>query len=85
MFTKKNEQEHELIHTLVKAMEDYQGRLIIIFAGYTEEMKKFRDLNPGLKSRIGYNINFKDYTVEELLDMFEKLYNQSFIQPLSCL
>ena len=62
----------ECVATLLKAMEDYQGRLIIIFAGYTEEMKKFRDLNPGLKSRIGYEIDFEDYNLEELMQIFEK-------------
>jgi hypothetical protein len=53
-------------------MEDYQGRLIIIFAGYTEEMRKFRDLNPGLKSRIGYEIDFDDYSLDELMLIFDK-------------
>lgn len=62
----------ECVATLLKAMEDYQGRLIIIFAGYTEEMKKFRDLNPGLKSRIGYEIDFEDYEIDELMRIFEK-------------
>ena len=62
----------ECVATLLKAMEDYQGRLIIIFAGYTEEMRKFRDLNPGLKSRVGYEIDFEDYSVDELLEIFEK-------------
>lgn len=62
----------ECVATLLKAMEDYQGRLIIIFAGYTEEMKKFRDLNPGLKSRIGYEIDFEDYSVEELMQIYDK-------------
>ena len=62
----------ECVATLLKAMEDYQGRLIIIFAGYTEEMKKFRDLNPGLKSRIGYEIDYGDYTLEELMQIFDK-------------
>ena len=62
----------ECVATLLKAMEDYQGRLIIIFAGYTEEMKKFRDLNPGLKSRIGYEIDFDDYSLEELMSIFDK-------------
>ena len=35
-------------------------------------MKKFRDLNPGLKSRIGYEIDFEDYSLEELVQIFEK-------------
>ena len=69
----------ECVATLLKAMEDYQGRLIIIFAGYTEEMKKFRDLNPGLKSRIGYEIDFEDYSTEELVQIFEKkVYDKKF-------
>lgn len=62
----------ECIATLLKAMEDYQGRLIIIFAGYTEEMKKLRDQNPGLKSRIGFELTFVDYTEEELMQIFDK-------------
>ena len=62
----------ECVATLLKAMEDYQGRLIIIFAGYTEEMRKFRDLNPGLKSRVGYEIDFGDYSLEELMQIFDK-------------
>ena len=69
----------ECVATLLKAMEDYQGRLIIIFAGYTEEMKKFRDLNPGLKSRVGYEIDFEDYSLEELVQIFEKkVYDKQF-------
>lgn len=66
----------ECIATLLKAMEDYQGRLIIIFAGYTEEMKKFRDQNPGLKSRIGFELTFKDYSVDELMNIFFKKLNE---------
>ena len=62
----------ECVATLLKAMEDYNGRLIIIFAGYTDEMRKFRDLNPGLKSRVGYEINFDDYSLEELMEIYDK-------------
>ena len=66
----------ECIATLLKAMEDYQGRLIVIFAGYTEEMKKFRDQNPGLKSRIGFELTFPDYTEDQLMEIFEKKLNE---------
>lgn len=62
----------EAIATLLKAMEDYKGRLIVIFAGYTEEMMQFRDLNPGLKSRIGFELTFTDYNIDELIQIFEK-------------
>lgn len=62
----------ECISTLLKAMEDYQGRLIIIFAGYKEEMKRFRDQNPGLKSRVGFELDFPDYSIDELMEIFYK-------------
>ena len=62
----------ECIATLLKAMEDYKGRLIVIFAGYTEEMIQFRDLNPGLKSRIGFELTFTDYSTDELVEIFKK-------------
>lgn len=62
----------ECIATLLKAMEDYKGRLVVIFAGYTNEMMQFRDLNPGLKSRIGFELTFKDYSIDELIDIFKK-------------
>lgn len=62
----------ECIATLLKAMEDYKGRLIVIFAGYTNEMIQFRDLNPGLKSRIGFELTFSDYTTNELVEIFKK-------------
>ena len=73
----------ECISTLLKAMEDYQGRLIIIFAGYKEEMKRFRDQNPGLKSRVGFELDFPDYSIDELMEIFykklrEKEYNFDF-------
>ena len=57
----------EAIDTLVKAMEDYRDDLIVILAGYTEEMKTFLDANSGLKSRFPQIIEFPDYTSEELL------------------
>lgn len=67
---------NECIAMLLKLMEDYKDKLIVIFAGYEEEMKNFKDANPGLISRIGYHINFPDYTLEELsqiyLDLLEK-------------
>ena len=60
----------ECISTLIKAMEEYKGRLIMIFAGYKDEMNDFVRLNPGILSRIGYDIEFKDYIKEELLEIF---------------
>lgn len=59
----------EAIDTIVKAMEDYRGDLIVILAGYKREMKEFLDANSGLKSRFPNQIDFPDYTSEELLQI----------------
>lgn len=59
----------ECIDTLVKAMEDNRDNLIVILAGYTKEMKIFLESNSGLQSRFPNQIEFKDYTGEELYDI----------------
>ena len=61
----------EAIATLLKRMEDDRERLVVILAGYTNDMKRFIDSNPGLQSRFNRYIEFPDYTAEELLQIFE--------------
>ena len=65
-----NDYGAEAVATLVKRMEDDRDRLVVIVAGYTNEMKKFIDANPGLRSRFNRYINFPDYTSTELYDIF---------------
>ena len=60
----------ECIATLIKAMEDYRDNLVVIFAGYTKEMQDFLDSNSGIVSRIGYTMEFEDYTNDELKQIF---------------
>ena len=60
----------EAISTLLKRMEDNRDSLVVIIAGYTNEMKRFIDSNPGLQSRFNRYINFPDYSAEELFDIF---------------
>ncbi|MBQ1209849.1 MAG: AAA family ATPase [Bacteroidales bacterium] len=61
----------EAIATLLKRMEDDRDRLVVILAGYTENMKHFIDSNPGLQSRFNRYIEFPDYSAEELCEVFK--------------
>lgn len=60
----------EAIDTILKAMEDNRDDFVVIVAGYTEPMKKFIESNPGLKSRFNKYIDFSDYSIDELEQIF---------------
>ncbi|MBR6705226.1 MAG: AAA family ATPase [Clostridia bacterium] len=61
----------EAVDTILKAMEDHRDDLIVIVAGYTELMQSFISSNPGLESRFNRFMQFPDYTVDELVGIFE--------------
>jgi SpoVK/Ycf46/Vps4 family AAA+-type ATPase len=67
----ENDFGREAIDTLVKRMEDFRERLIVIVAGYPDDMKRFIDTNPGLQSRFTIHLNFEDYTTPELVAIFK--------------
>jgi hypothetical protein len=66
-----NDFGHEAIATLVKMMEDHRDSVVVIVAGYPDEMEHFIDSNPGLASRFSRTLLFEDYTTPELVSIVE--------------
>lgn len=60
----------EAVNTIVKFMEDNRDDFVVIVAGYEEKMTEFINSNPGLHSRFNKYIGFKDYSPEELLEIY---------------
>lgn len=60
----------ELLNVLLQEMENHPDKLVVIFAGYKEEMRELLKSNPGLSSRISRQIEFEDYTLQELVEIF---------------
>jgi len=69
----ENDFGKEALETLLKAAEDYRGEMVIILAGYYNEMYELMEMNPGLKSRFNKFIYFEDYTDDELLQIAKRI------------
>jgi stage V sporulation protein K len=67
----------ESIETLLKRMEDHRHRLVVIVAGYPRLMHEFLDSNPGLRSRFAREIEFPDYSTDELVAITERFAAQN--------
>lgn len=63
----------EAIDCLTKALEDHGNEFICILAGYNDEMESFLELNPGLPSRFPIQLQFDDYTVDELMKIADMM------------
>lgn len=71
----------EAIDTLLKLMEDNRDDLVVIVAGYTDEMNRFLGSNPGLASRFNKKIYFDDYSPDELLLIFDRFCSAGDYEP----
>lgn len=68
----------EAIDTLISEMENHKSDLIVIMAGYTDDMDKLMEGNQGLRSRIPYTIEFPNFTREQLYEIYCKMLNGKF-------
>jgi AAA+ superfamily predicted ATPase len=71
----------EAIQVILKRMEDMRGQFAVIVAGYPDNMHKFLEANPGLKSRFDRHYEFYDYTSEELYTICRTLLDKEKLKP----
>ena len=71
----------EAVDTLVKMVEDHRDDLVVILAGYPDEMALLVAANPGLKSRFPTTIHFPDYTTDELVAIFSSMCRAASYEP----
>ncbi|MBN8571344.1 MAG: AAA family ATPase, partial [Ignavibacteria bacterium] len=71
----------EAIEIILKRMEDFRGKFVVIVAGYTNKMNVFLESNPGLKSRFDKTFTFEDYNENELYWIALKLLADKRVNP----
>ena len=77
----ENDFGFEAVDTILKSMEDNRDDLVVIAAGYIDQMEEFIDSNPGLRSRFNKYINFDDYSAEEMTGIFNLQCEKSCYVP----
>ncbi|MDO5720200.1 MAG: AAA family ATPase, partial [Actinomycetaceae bacterium] len=62
---------HEAVTTLIDDMEKFRDEVVVILAGYTDEINQLLDSNPGFKSRVKFHVDFPDYSIPELIKILK--------------
>lgn len=65
-----NDYGHEVMETVLAYMENNRGDLVVVVAGYPQEMTEFLQMNPGIASRFDHTLDFPDFSDEELTTIF---------------
>ncbi len=68
----------EAVETLMKLMEDHRDEIVVIAAGYSEQMKQFLDVNPGMASRLPRTVEFPNYSTDELVTITRGLCDKHY-------
>ena len=69
---------HEAIDTLIAEMENHYNDLVVILAGYPDDMQHLLSMNPGLRSRVPYTLHFPSYNPDQLHQIFMKMASGKF-------
>lgn len=73
-----NDYGKEALTTLISEMENHRDDMLVIMAGYTEDMETLMRGNAGLRSRMPYVINFPNYTKSQLFEIFMLMVRRHF-------
>ncbi len=77
----ENDFGKEAIETILKRMEDKRGSFVVIAAGYTDNMRRFLESNPGLHSRFDRELKFEDYDAQQLYEITLKMLHANAVTP----
>ncbi|MGZ9097007.1 MAG: AAA family ATPase [Micavibrio sp.] len=72
LFGTGNDFGKEALEVILRAMEVHKGNLIVVFAGYPDKMDELIRSNPGLTRRFKHTVNFKDFQMDELMEIFDR-------------